>query len=334
MLGREAALIEAPLVADAPFYFPLTDKGYEIKPGFARLGSEMGNGAVDGQLFQIDSAFAQWRRVKEHARGERLGKYWCRRDLAPAVEAGIARFFMEQLLREHPALFRLEESGQGRALHCGLTREVLHFDSAMALIEVEGSSAGPPYDGALDALACQVQEDWAITCRRDGREWVAAVHLCSANHWAAEEKIGQDFVAVHAPVAGMEALSARAAVFVQAMIEKGPFVRFAWGLSTDRRLNHHPQPPTGMDAAAWHGRNFNAGRPALYMRVERQVLWPFPQLDASFFAIRPYFYDCAELDLEQRNLLADALEGMSTATLEYKGLAEGQSAMCAWLRGE
>ena len=38
--------------------------------------------------------------------------------------------------------------------------------------------------------------------------------------------------------------------------------------------------------------------------------------------------------LEQRNLLADALEGMSTATLEYKGLAEGQSAMCAWLRGE
>ena len=48
MLGREAALIEAPLVADAPFYFPLTDKGYEIKPGFARLGSEMGNGAVDG----------------------------------------------------------------------------------------------------------------------------------------------------------------------------------------------------------------------------------------------------------------------------------------------
>ena len=38
--------------------------------------------------------------------------------------------------------------------------------------------------------------------------------------------------------------------------------------------------------------------------------------------------------LEQRNLLADALEGMSPATLEYKGLAEGQSAMCAWLRGE
>ena len=112
-----AALIEAPPVVDAPFYFPLTDKGYEIKPGFTRLGTEMGNGAVDGLLFQIDSAFAQWRKVKEHARSERLGKYWCRRDLSPAVETGIARFFVEQLLCEHPALFHLEENGQGRALH-------------------------------------------------------------------------------------------------------------------------------------------------------------------------------------------------------------------------
>ena len=24
---------------------------------------------------------------------------------------------------------------------------------------------------------------------------------------------------------------------------KGPFVRFAWGFSTDTRLNHHPEPP-------------------------------------------------------------------------------------------
>jgi len=325
---------EAPLAADAPFYFPLTDKGYEIKPGFARLGVDMGNGAVDGQLFQIDSGFAHVRQVKERARSEHLGKYWCRHNLSPAVESGIACFFAEQLVREHPCYFRLEARGEGHVLHCQLTGEMLYFDGAMALIDVEGPGAGPPYDGALDALACQVQEDWAITCRRDGREWVAAVHLCSPNHWSAEEKLGQDFAAVHAPVAGMEALSARAESLVAAMIEKGPFVRFAWGLSTDRRLNHHPQPPTGMDAAAWHGRNFNADRPALYMRVERQVLWPFPQLDASFFAIRPYFYDCAELDLEQRNLLAHALEGMSPATLDYKGLAEGQSAMCAWLRGE
>lgn len=332
MSDRYAALIEAPPVVDAPFYFPLTDKGYEIKPGFTRLGTEMGNGAVDGLLFQIDSAFAQWRKVKEHARSERLGKYWCRRDLSPAVETGIARFFVEQLLREHPALFRLEENGQGCALHCGLTQEVLRFDGSMRLVGAQQRGVGPPYDGALDALACQVQEDWAITCRRNGREWLAAVHLCSANHWAAEEKIGQDFTTVHAPVAGMEALNARAEVFVQTMMEKGPFVRFAWGLSTDQRLNHHPQPPSGVDAEAWCGRNFNADRPALYMRVERQVLWPFRQQDASFFAIRPYFYDCAQLDRHQRNQLADALEGMSSATLEYKGLGEGQSAMCHWLR--
>ena len=323
-------LTEAPLAVDAPFYFPLTERGYEIKPGFARLGVDMGNGAVDGLLFQIDSGFAHVRQVKEWARSERLGKYWCRHNLSPAVEAGVARFMAEQLVREHPRHFRLE----GHLLHCALTGETLRFDGAMKLVDAEGPGAGPPYDGALDALACQVQEDLAITCRSDEGEWVAAVHLCGANHWSAEEKLGQDFAAVHAPVAGMEALSARADSLVAAMIEKGPFVRFAWGLSTDRRLNHHPQPPPGVDAEAWHGRRFDEDCPTLYMRVERQVLWPFNELNASLFAIRPYFYDCAELDRHQRSLLADALEGMSPATLEYKGLAAGRAAMCAWLRGE
>ena len=115
---------------------------------------------------------------------------------------------------------------------------------------------------------------------------------------------------------------------MQAMMEKGPFVRFAWGMSTDRRLNHHPPPPPGVDAAAWHGRNFNADRPALYMRVERQVLSPFSQLDASFFAIRPYFYDCAQLDLEQRNLLADALQAGRPLRWSTKGWPRG-SRPCA-----
>lgn len=327
-------LTETACVADAPFYFPLTDRGYEIKPGFARLGVDMGNGAANGLLFQMDSGFAHVRRVKERARAERLGKYWCRHNLSPAVEAGVARFFAEQLTREHPRHFRLEGHDNGCRLHCALTGEVLHFDRAMELKDVEGPGAEPPYDGALDALACQVQEDLAITCRDDEGEWVAAVHLCGANHWSAEEKVGQSFAAVHAPVAGMEALSARAESLVAAMIEKGPFVRFAWGLSTDRRLNHHPQPPPGIDADAWHGRSFNVDRPTLYMRVERQVLWPFRPLNASLFAIRPYFYDCADLDAKQRAQLASALEGMSPATLEYKGLAASRTAMCAWLRGE
>ena len=41
MSDRYAALIEDPPVVDAPFYFPLTDKGYEIKPNFPRLGADM-----------------------------------------------------------------------------------------------------------------------------------------------------------------------------------------------------------------------------------------------------------------------------------------------------
>ncbi len=326
-------LSAAPLVADAPFYFPLTERGYEIKPGFYRLGTDLGNGARDGQLLQIDSSFSFWRQNKERARAEALDKYWCSERLAPTVASAVARCLVEQLLSEHPDLFRLERRDGLSALHCQHTQETLCFDEAMELVSGQTLQNGnPPYAGALDALANQVQEDLAIICRDTAGDWLAAVHLCSANHWAAADKVGRPFAQVHAPVAQMEALNARAASLVAAMIEKGPYMRFAWGLATDTRLNHHPQPPAGIDEKLWRGRRFERTDPHLYMRVERQVLWGFTALDAALFTIRTYFVDCAQLERARRAQLATALAAMSTEVLAYKGLTHSRDEMLAWLR--
>jgi len=332
-MSEREELAEAPVVEDAPFYFPLTEKGYEVKAGFYRLGTDLGNGARDGQVFQFDRGFAAGRQSKERARAEALDKYWCTDRLTPQVASGTVRFIVEHLPREHPHLFSLHKKDGLSFLRCKHTEETLCFDEALELVVGETQQqAGPPYADALDALAMQVQEDLAVICRQGEKDWLAAVHLCSANHWAAADKIGQNFVEVHAPVAEMEALNARSASLVAAMIEKGPYMRFAWGLATDTRLNHHPQQPLGIDQERWQGRRFTQTDPHLYMRIERQVLWGFTDLDAALFTIRPYFLDCAQLAREQRIVLASALETMSAAVLAYKGLADSCAEMQAWLR--
>ncbi|MFT5377809.1 MAG: hypothetical protein ACI906_004650 [Candidatus Latescibacterota bacterium] len=326
-------LVDASTVEDAPVYFPLTEKGYEVKPGFYRLGTDLGNGTRDAQVFQFDSGFSVGRQSKERARAEALGKYWCTDRFAPEVASGIARFIVEHLPREHPDIFSLHKRDGLSVLRCKHTEEALCFDDAMELVvDKTEQQAGPPYIDALDALALQVQEDLAVVCRQGEQDWLAAVHLCSANHWAAADKVGQNFVDVHAPVAEMEALNARSASLVAAMIEKGPYMRFAWGLATDTRLNHHPQPPLGVDKEQWQGRRFARTNPHLYMRIERQVLWGFTVLDAALFTIRPYFLDCAKLERARRTQLASALETMSAAVLAYKGLADSRDEMLVWLR--
>ena len=191
----------------------------------------------------------------------------------------------------------------------------------------------PPYIDSLDALACQIHEDLALVSRRtDGSDWLAAVHLCCPNHWAAEEKVGRDFAQVHAPVAGMGPLNQRSADLVRAMIERGPYMRFAWGLGTDTRLNHHPEPPPGIPPADWQGRHFDPEHPRLFVRVERQVLWGFPQQEAALFTIRTYFRDCARLTPQERTQLRLAISSMTPQTLAYKGLAAHRDPILEWLK--
>ncbi len=84
----------------------------------------------------------------------------------------------------------------------------------------------------------------------------------------------------------MEKITQRAVQLLNSLVNKGPFVRFAWGLATDRYLNHHPIAPEGKNTRFWEGRRFDPDNPELYLRVERQVTHGFPEIDAFMFTIR------------------------------------------------
>ncbi len=273
-------------------YFPLESGRYEVKPGLYKFGTDFGNGEADRQVFQFDDEFPRYHAAKLAARAERLSKYYQTHEYRPKTAERIHRFIVGATFRSRP---------------------------------VPNDNRDRQPAPTLDELALRVQEDLAVIQRDGGRHWLAAIHLCFPNHWSAEDKIGKTFAEIHAPVAGIEPINRQADKLVDAMIRATTgYVRFVWGIATDTELNHHPGNP--------RGRRFDPNHPRAFLRIERQTIWGFPEVDASLFTIRTYFEDIAALPAEKRAKVISAIESMTPAALRYKGLAESRDDLLAWLR--
>lgn len=321
-----------------PLYFPLSEGRYEVKPGLFRFPHDFGNQGLDNDIFQLDADFSEFRAVKLAARAEHLDKYYCSDNFTPSTMQAITSFTCQRLAQEHPLIFQLEQKGKQHLLHCRHSGESLIFDKAFSLQGVENQqSVSPCYQDGLDALACQLQEDIAvINIGGLNGEQVTALHLCFPNYWAAADKIGQGFIAAHAPVPGMDKINSTIKPLLDALLNKGPFVRFAWGLTTDTRLNHHPQPRAGVAEHLWQGRRFDMANPELYLRIERQTLHGFPDQRSVLFTIRTYFMAITALETgpDKIRALTLALESMPLKSLHYKGLRQDHQAILQWLTAQ
>lgn len=306
---------------------PFSHGRYDVSPGLVKFGKAAGEGVgeADAYVFQIDATFDSSRRAKLAARAEGLGTCYCTRDLGENAVAAVTAFVLKRLAAERPTWFRAERSADRLVLRCGLTGDVLTFDERMRLCPAE-SDVQPAYVDALDALACQVQEDLAIVSTSPTRgHWLSAVHVCHPNGWAPAEKVGGTFVHVHAPVAGMAEMNRRGDEFAAMMVRAAAgLVRFAWGVTFDDELNHHPERPRTP---------FDPANPRAFVRVERQTIWGFPSVGAALFTIRTYVYDCERFRADPilREALASALRSMSAESIAYKGLAPAFDQLVDWI---
>lgn len=183
-----------------------------------------------------------------------------------------------------------------------------------------------------DEIALCVQEDIVIV-RGASEARAELLHVCFPSRWSPSEKIGRSFKAVHEPVADNAGLIAASRNVARAMVTRGPFVRFVWSLTTDPRLEQHPddlkiEPPDHVydDPAALASQTF--------FRVERQTTAPMPDLDRALFTIRVYVQPLQEAvrDPSRRGLLARALREMSPALSQYKGYSRLREPILTWLQ--
>jgi len=265
-------------------------------------------------VFQIDEHYPAYLKNKKDCRRENIHKYYLEHELPDKTISVVNDYILRQMLAEYPEIFIYDE--QSRLLQNTLTKKEFIINKDFI------STNANKYLCVFDLLCSQLQEDFAICCLNEKKDWLAAIHLCAPNHWAAADKIGKPFDAVHAPVPDMEKTKNNYLKMLLSVIEKGSFTRFAWGVATDNRLNHHPDAPNGVDADYWYGRKTDTKDPKFYLRVERQNLIGFNKLNAFLFSIRTYFYDIDELENDEKKSLLMALQTMSQETLAYKGLTD------------
>lgn len=315
-------------LAPALEYFPVQSAPFEFRTGLRTLKPD---GTSPGErIFQLDDQWSRYRAEKLAARRERLEKYVCQHQFTPAIASRAARLLINQLRREYPDLFTLEQQAGRATLHCQLSGERLHFDSQLELIAAE-HQPDPPYSSALDALCSQIQEDLSITTLDEEQDLITFLHLCLPNYWAAADKIGHSFLNAHMPVPGMERINRQADALITMLMQRGPFERFTWGVTTDMRLNHHPEPPPAIAPEQWRGRRFDPKQPRLWLRIERQVTVALPEAKSFLFTIRTYLRDIKTLNTEELHSLSNAITTMPDDVGRYKGMAGQKEEIVAYL---
>ncbi len=317
-------------------YFPLDRGLYEVAPGLFPLGYDFGNGENDKKIFQIENDFQHFRDNKIEGKKERLSKYLISRSLPDDVRSVAINWFLVRLATEWPQYFQLNSVGEQTKLMCSLTNESFVFDQ-LGNLEASNTSLHPEPNDALEALGFLIPEDFAILSRENQKDQISYLHLFSPSHWAAEDKIGLNFHDIHSSIPGSDRLVKASTNLVEAMIHKGPFVRFVWSFVTDERLNHHPVAPPGVDPVAWRGRSFDASRKNPFsLRIERQVTYGLPEVEAALFFIKISFWSGLEIkaDSQKRNLLISALQSMTPESRVYKGVKDSCDDLISWLNPE
>lgn len=265
------------------FYFPFLHGVYDVKAGISRLGKNHGNGQADTRVFQIDRQIDVYRQAKRYAQTRPDQHVLCDHFPAGAAEA-IAQWMIERLDFEYPGVVSQTERPSG-----------------------------------LDELSSLIQEDFAVlVLNDDGSNRLAYLNVAMPSGWAPEQKIGRPFDAVHDPVPHIESINRKQDSIAQLMVNatRGA-VRFAWTITDDAALNHHPH----RDRSFAHPTprpDHQPGQPLL--RVERQVIWGFPEHRASLFLIRTYLYDFSSIGTTACRALSRAVSGMSDASLSYKSM--------------
>lgn len=351
---REVSLKNIEKLGPEPRYFPIEKGVYELGPGLRPLGFDLGRGHWDQKTFQIGPEFAKYRGNKLECRQENPSKYLVQKDLGASTKLSISLLILRKLQTEYPDLFLEETVTLGQRLFCTHTGDQAIFDKewrlvqfqwgfenqtgamANALDEQPKAQAIPAPVDLLDFLSFQVPEDLVLVSASSdkSKDWLSYLNVCSPTHWSPEEKLGQSFLQVHAPVPGIEKLLRSSSQLTEAMITKGPYVRFVWSFVTDTRLNHHPVAPTGEDPVWWKGRSFDQTKSEpFYFRAERQTTWGFPEFNTALFLIRISFFSATEIraDEKKKAQLLSALQSMTPESRAYKGVAHCFDQLCSWL---
>lgn len=316
-------------------YRPFLNGEYTVSAGLFKFGQALPwreDGAGESHVFDF-SEYGRFIASKAQAHRRALHEYAAEAGLTPELRGQALEFIATQAARDSGG-FITWDGQMLRNTRLGWAARIEPRWGGVEVVERFGAPLSSLVDHlqplhALDFLGLNVPEDLALVARNETRDWLAALHVLSPQHWNPLAKVGRDFVAVHEPVAGSAAMNRTAPRLVDAVISRGPFIRFAWGVSMGDRLDHHPNAPADQDRAA--ATHFDPD--GAFLRVERQTLTGFPEASGALFTIRPITTPLknAVQQPEHARQLAAALRSMTPEQAHYKGLKGILPDLLTWL---
>ena len=176
----------------------------------------------------------------------------------------------------------------------------------------------------LEGIASSLHEDLVLIGPGSGSGRVAWLHVAFPSGWEPGAMAGASFERLHAPVPHAEGLRRAAPALVRAMIDKGPFVRYVWGVAPDGARSRHPRHAAAMTTSA--------PIDAAWLRVERQTTLPLPRLGLAVFAIHVYVtpLPLALAVPGRRAAFLAAVRSLDPLTRRYKGVPWSDDALAAW----
>lgn len=176
---------------------------------------------------------------------------------------------------------------------------------------------------AWNHIALDVQEDLVVMRLEGERFFPEFMQVCFPTGWDPAQKYAADLRKIHEPVAMGERLQKSSHSLANAMVHKGPFVRYVWTLAASNQLSQHPiekiHPSLGgsLEASA----RGQVQQP-IYLRVERQVTVPLAAWSRSLFLIRVFVapVDQVANTPERRAALLASLKSMPPEVIAYKGI--------------
>ena len=245
--------------------------------------------------------------------------------LAPAPEAAPSPLFVRD--EQAPAY-----AARKRAVlqnHHGLSHIGQADPAALqAIAEAYTAQTGIAIAADAHALAEGMQEDFVVLHDEPGDGFRARfLSVCFPSNWNPAEKLGLDFMAIHAPVADNALLLAGARGIVDMAFRQAPMLRHVWLLTPNGDLAQNPETRhtrwedalAAADAPGASGRLLDQ----VFFRVERQTTLPLPALWRGVFFIRVMvarLVDVLAVAPGRAAELAEALASMSEAVVAYRGM--------------
>ena len=280
---------------DAPeIPFPI-EAPFVMRADLSKLGSSI-HGRIESDHFRLDSDFLTYQKQKF------------------------------ELLKSRAERCRCLQTNDPNGLRIALerTRDLFASEYPKFVPNIPESATLEEF---ADAVALCMQEDFVIVQNLlEAR--AELIHVCFPSRWDPREKIGQSFAEVHMPVADSAALVKASQSVARAMVTKGPFVRFVWALTSNPKLDQHPE-------MVWDEKNFSPEElvSRAFMRFERQTTYPMPDLERALFTIRVYMQPLTEAvnTPERRARLGAAMGSMTSEVMRYKGSLGLYQAVLSWL---